>query len=144
MRPPDEPHRNLNTGAELAGSDPPNVIQAILGCVVQAPFLPVRRHAVKLGLLLSLALVFAQTGALMHGYAHLAASSGAAGAPATSIQTCPDCLSFAPLLAAAGGPTHSLTIMCVGIQTTCRVLVAPLVGQSPQHAFLSRAPPLLA
>ncbi|MGH8140425.1 MAG: hypothetical protein ACREVV_19800 [Steroidobacteraceae bacterium] len=112
--------------------------------MAQARFLPARRHVARLGMLLALALVFAQTGAVMHGYSHLKVSGKSSGTPATSSQSCPDCLSFAPLLAAAGGTSHSLTVARAQIETTYRTLVAPLVGQSPQHAFLSRAPPFLA
>jgi hypothetical protein len=89
-------------------------------------------------MLLALALVLAQTGAVMHGYSHLRASS-----PASS-HSCPDCLSFAPLLAAAGATSHSLSVAPAQSGTTYRIPVAPLSGQSPQHAFRSRAPPLLA
>jgi hypothetical protein len=94
--------------------------------------------------LLTLALLVAQTGAVMHAYSHLSASGESRGVPATSNQSCPDCLSFAPLLAAAGGTSHSLTVARARIATTYRTLAAPLVGFSPQHAFLSRAPPSLA
>jgi hypothetical protein len=121
-----------------------SVIQAILPGMAQAQFLPERRYAARLGMLLALALILAQTGAVMHGYSHLRASGESPGVPATSSQSCPDCLSFAPVLAPAGGTSHSLTVAQAQIGTTYRTLVAPLVGHSPQHAFLSRAPPFLA
>ena len=95
-------------------------------------------------MLLALALLVAQTGAVMHAYSHLRASGESRGVPATSTQFCLDCLSFAPLLAAAGGTSQPLTVARTQIATTYRTLVAPLVGFSPQHAFRSRAPPLLA
>jgi hypothetical protein len=93
--------------------------------------------------LLALALLVAQTGAVMHAYSHLRASGESPGVPA-STQFCLDCLSFAPLLAAAGGTSQPLTVARAQIATTYRTLVAPLVGFSPQHAFRSRAPPWLA
>jgi hypothetical protein len=91
-------------------------------------------------MLLALALVFAQTAAVVHGYSHLRAP----GAPVRSSQSCGDCLSFSPLLSAAGGASHLLALARGQIGTTYRTPVAPLVGHSPQHAFLARAPPFFA
>jgi len=112
--------------------------------MAQAQFLPCRRQTARLGLLLALALLIAQTGAVMHEYAHLSASGESRGAPATSSQSCPNCLAYAPVLAAAGGMSHSPAFARAQIGATYRTPVAPLVGYSPQHAFLSRAPPLPA
>ncbi len=111
--------------------------------MAQAQFLPCRRQAARLGVLLALALLVAQTGAVMHEYSHLSASGKSRGVPASS-QSCPACQSYAPVLAAAGGTGHSPTFAPAQIGTPYRTLVAPLVGYSPQHAFLSRAPPLPA
>jgi len=91
-------------------------------------------------MLLALALVFAQTAAVVHGYSHLRAPS----APARSSQSCGDCLSFSPLLSAAGGTNHLVVLARVQTGTTYRPPVAPFVGQSTQHAFFARAPPFLA
>ena len=110
----------------------------------QARFLPCRRQASRLGVLLALALLVAQTGAVMHQYSHLSASGESRGFPATSSQSCPACLAYAPVLAAAGGTSHLPTFARAQVGTPYRTLVAPLVGYSPQHSFLSRAPPLPA
>jgi hypothetical protein len=112
--------------------------------MAQAQFLPCRRYAARLGVFLALALLVAQTGAVMHQYSHLSASGKSRGVPATSSQSCPACQSYAPVLAAAGGTGLSPTFAPAQIGTTYRTLVAPLGGYSPQHAFLSRAPPLPA
>jgi len=112
--------------------------------MAQVRFLPCRRYAARLGALLALALLVAQIGAVMHGYSHLSTSVESRGAPVTSSQSCPGCLAYAPVLAAAGGTSHSPALAQAQVGTTYRTLVAPLVGYSPQHAFLSRAPPLLA
>jgi hypothetical protein len=112
--------------------------------MAQAPFLPGRRHAARLGMLLVFALVLAQTGAVLHEYSHLVASHDAPASPATSSQSCPDCLSFAPVLAAAGGTSHAPTVARLQVERIYATPVAPIAGQSPQHAFRSRAPPLLA
>src|SRR2546430_2142044 len=74
--------------------------------MAQVQFLPRRRYCVRLGELVALALLVAQTGAVMHQYVHLGASGESRGAPASS-QSCPDCLAYAPVLAAAGGTSHS-------------------------------------
>ena len=112
--------------------------------MAQAQFLPCRRHAARLGVFLALALLVAQTGAVLHECSHLRASRESRGVPATSSPSCPACLSYAPVLAAAGCTSQGLTVAVAQIGTTRRTPVAPLVGYSPQHAFLSRAPPLLA
>ena len=111
--------------------------------MAQVQFLPRRRYCVRLGELVALALLVAQTGAVMHQYVHLGASGESRGAPASS-QSCPDCLAYAPVLAAAGGTSHSPAFARAQIGTLYRTPVAPLIGYSPQHAFLSRAPPLPA
>jgi len=101
--------------------------------MVQARFLPGRRSVARLCVLLVLALVFAEAGAVQHQYAHGASS-----------QVCSDCLGFAPLLAPAGGKAHLPSIVRAEVGTSPRQLVAPLAAQTPQNAFRSRAPPLFA
>jgi len=91
-------------------------------------------------MLLALALVFAQAGAVVHGYTHLSPPS----APAGSSQFCGDCLLFSPLLSAADGTNHFFVLARVQTGPPYRAPVAPLAGQSAQHAFLARAPPYLA
>jgi hypothetical protein len=98
-----------------------------------------RRHAASLSVLLTLALVIAQTGAVLHGYSHLRAPSE----PARSGQSCGDCLSFSPLLTAAGGTVHLHLFARMHAGMRYLPPVAPLVGQASQHAFFARAPPLL-
>ncbi len=117
--------------------------------MAQAQFLPHRRYVARLGILLVLALVFAQTGAVLHAYSHTHASphrtqTTDSGAPGPAGQVCSDCLSFAPLLTAAGGTAQPPTVARSHAGTTYRFFVAPLAGQPPQHAFRSRAPPSLA
>ncbi len=95
------------------------------------------------GLLLGFALLFAQAGALVHGYSHshLSAPSALPGAPATAGQACPDCLSFAVVLAAAGHRSHPFAAARGSIGAPQAPAAPHLVGLSPRHAFLSRAPP---
>jgi len=99
-----------------------------------------RRYAAKLGMLLALALLFTQTGAVVHGYSHLSAPS----TPVRSGELCGDCLLFAPLLSAAGGTSHSFVLARVRTGPLYHPPVAPRVGQSAQHAFRARAPPILS
>src|ERR1700730_6911797 len=112
--------------------------------MAQTRFLPCRRQAARLRGLLVLSWVVAQTGPVVHEYCHLRGSRESRGVPATSTQSCPACLSYAPVLAAAGGTSQALTAAVAQAGKTPRTPVAPLVGYSPQHAFRSRAPPLLA
>src|SRR3984893_5003451 len=102
-----------------------------------ARFLPCRRHTARLGVFLALALLVAQTGAVMHEYSHLSASGKSRGVPATSSQSCPACQSYAPVLAAAGGTGSAPGFARAQIGTTYRTLVAPLGAYSPPHGLLS-------
>jgi len=52
----------------------------------------------------ALALLFAQYGALAHAYSHLHSSSTSTYLLDAHGKQCADCLTFAPLLSAAGAP----------------------------------------
>jgi hypothetical protein len=93
----------------------------------------------SLGLLLVVALVFAQTGALLHQYSHLHAS-GDATLPG---QTCADCLAFAPLLTAAGAAHAPPLVLQADVSTCVCDPGAPSPRRAPQTAFLARGPPSL-
>jgi hypothetical protein len=90
-------------------------------------------------MLLVVALVLAQTGALLHQYSHLRAS----GDPITPAQTCADCLAFASLLATADAP-HGLPLV---LQAPVSTLLCDRSAPSPRRvshtAFLARGPPSL-
>jgi hypothetical protein len=99
---------------------------------------PLRARAL-LGMLLVVALVLAQTGALLHQYSHLRAS-GDATLPG---QTCADCLAFAPLLATADA-AHGLPLVLQAPISTCLCdRAAPLPRRASHTAFLARGPPSL-
>lgn len=91
-------------------------------------------------MLLALALVLAQTGAVVHGYSHLRVPSE----PARSTQSCPDCLGFSPLLTTAGGTSHGFALMPAHPGTGYRPPVAPVFGHPTSYAFHARAPPFIA
>ena len=92
-----------------------------------------------LGLLLVVALVLAQTGALLHQYSHLHAS-GDATLPG---QTCVECLAFAPLLTTAGAAQGLPLVLPADVSTRVCDQRAPLPRRAVQTAFLARGPPSL-
>ena len=108
--------------------------------MARAPLLSERRIAVRLGVFVVFALLFAQTGGLRHQYSHM----GAPGAPPVSGQTCSDCLSFSPLLTGADAPTHLPVILRAQTGFNYRSPAVPAFDRRPQFAFLPRGPPSLA
>jgi len=89
---------------------------------------------------LALALLFAQFGAEVHAYSHLA--PGRDGVP-RSTQSCATCLSFAPVTMAVGGtPQVALADACVA-EPALPVATVSIPGSSPFPAFQPRAPPRL-
>lgn len=95
------------------------------------------RRARALELLLVVALVFAQTGALLHEYSHLR-PSGDATLPG---QTCVDCLAFSPLLTTAGAAHGLPLVLPADVSTPLCHRSVPSPRRAPQTAFLARAPP---
>lgn len=95
----------------------------------------------RIALLMIFALLSAQLGAQAHAYSHLRASSHAADSLPGHDGGCLECLSFAPLLSAAGGPGHSIW------SAAQQLFHAPLdvapwgAPAAPTPAFRSRAPP---
>jgi hypothetical protein len=87
---------------------------------------------------LALALVIAQTSAQAHLYSH-----ESAGGPAAPASVCDDCLGFAPLLAAAGAPTHALLIPRAESEPAVATARVTVPSSRAFHAFRSRAPPTL-
>jgi len=98
-------------------------------------------HVRALGLLLVVALVLAQTGALLHQYSHLRASGD--GTLPGQTQTCVDCLAFSPLLATAGAAHGLPLVLPADVSTRVCDQRAPLPRRAAQTAFLARGPPSL-
>ena len=92
-----------------------------------------------LGLLLVVALVLAQTGALLHQYSHLRAS-GDATLPG---QTCADCLAFSPLLATADAAHGLPLVLQADVSTRLCDRGVPSPRRASHTAFLARGPPSL-
>ena len=93
--------------------------------------------------LLSLALLTAQVGALAHSYSHVRAAGDPAGLAGASGSLCGQCLSFAPLLATAHA-SHD-PVVCHLVDVGLSPIIEPVARFAPAriHAFQSRAPPLL-
>jgi hypothetical protein len=88
---------------------------------------------------LSLAMLFAQLGAVVHASAHLKQSPHATP---TQAQLCGECLSFAPMQNMVGGaPTVVLAVHVFPDRALeCRAVVS--VPHRAFTAFRSRAPPI--
>ena len=74
-----------------------------------------RKVARRVALVTSLALLFAQYGALAHAYSHLHSSSNSTYVLDAHGKQCAECLTFAPLLAAAGAPA-SEPVHCAAVR----------------------------
>jgi hypothetical protein len=100
-----------------------------------------RKANLRVALLIAWALLIAQLGAQAHAYSHIHADSHAAGQIDYHTGQCFDCLSFAPLLASAGGPSQLLVVVPQGVTAAPDAAVSTLTTATPAHAFRSRAPP---
>lgn len=104
---------------------------------------PMARRRLSVRLLLSLALVLAQVGAVAHVYTH-SRSTDLAGGFAEQAQFCAQCQSGTPLLAAADcAPAHFELRPADGAAVLASNR-ASLIEAGPRHAFQSRAPPHLS
>jgi hypothetical protein len=95
----------------------------------------------RLALFMALALLFAQLGAQAHAYSHLHAGSHVTDQLYDHGSVCADCLSFAPLLATAGGTGQIPFVMPQGIAPAPSAAIRTLIARTPTPAFRSRAPP---
>jgi len=91
---------------------------------------------------LALALLFAQIGALAHGYSHLRYKTDLTGT-GTAGQICTECLSFTPLLCAVGGSSPVVVFHPQCANEAPQAAVIPWADRRPAFAFRSRAPPSL-
>ncbi|MDB6082566.1 MAG: hypothetical protein JWN43_447 [Gammaproteobacteria bacterium] len=90
-----------------------------------------------------LALLLAQMGAMSHAYSHDATvgSSASHRTGASTHDPCGDCLAFASVLSAAGGPGAVPFIAPHGRSPATSAPARSLVDLSLTLAFRSRAPP---
>jgi hypothetical protein len=89
-------------------------------------------------LVLALALLIAQAGALLHAASHLADGREGSGAPT---QLCTQCLSYSTIFSMASGTETVVVALALVFALYVSTIVAPLTGQSAARAFRSRAPP---
>ena len=95
----------------------------------------------RIALLMALALLCAQAGALAHVYTHLHGHAASSDSLAERSRPCGDCQSLSPLLAAAGTPAHVLLIVRADAHASLPPLAAPRARAAPRLGFRSRAPP---
>jgi hypothetical protein len=91
--------------------------------------------------MVAMALLIAQFGAQAHVYSHLHPASDSSQQWDSHGRLCSDCLSFAPLLSAAGSPSHLFAIVPQGVMAAPGDAVVSLTTRAPTPAFRSRAPP---
>jgi hypothetical protein len=89
------------------------------------------------------ALVLAQWGAQSHAYAHVKDSESRSDRQ-SHVNSCPQCPSFAPVLAVAGSPPLVSAILCAPVDRSESDLPAALLDVPLALAFRSRAPPAAA
>jgi hypothetical protein len=100
-----------------------------------------RRNRLLARVLLALALICAQYGALAHTYSHRVNEQD--GGVPNSTQTCATCLSFAPLLGAAHGSHHVQFLAWEKGEPLVSTDPAPVPSRIHVSAFRSRAPPVV-
>jgi hypothetical protein len=100
-----------------------------------------RKSTLRIALMTAMALLIAQFGAQAHVYSHLHYGAGTTEQLDSHGRLCGECLSFAPLLSAAGTPTHLFAIAPQGVMAGPSDTVTSLIARSPTASFRSRAPP---
>jgi hypothetical protein len=103
------------------------------------------KSAFSFAVIAAIVLVLAQLGAMNHAYTHVpqvAATVQDSNPAAHSI--CDDCLSFAPVLSAAGSHTLLLFVAPPARAVALRAVAASLFNNRLNLAFRSRAPPVSA
>jgi hypothetical protein len=89
----------------------------------------------------AMALLIAQFAAQAHTYSHLRPGTDSTDQSDSRGRLCSECLSFAPLLAAAGSTGQLPAVASQGVGDSADVLVVSLISRAPTLAFHSRAPP---
>ena len=100
-----------------------------------------QRATTRIVVMTAMALLIAQFAAQAHAYSHVRPGSDSTQQLDSHGRLCSECLSFAPLLATAGGLAHVSLIRPEGVTPAPDVRVLSLISRSPAAAFRSRAPP---
>jgi hypothetical protein len=105
---------------------------------------PLRRRVSQLTIrvVLMLAMLIGQAGALSHLYSHVASGQEDPTGLAGGSQACGECLSFAPLVAGGATSEYSLFLTAPIAESLAFVEIEPRITAFPHHAFRSRAPPV--
>ena len=98
-----------------------------------------------LAVIAAVVLLLAQLGAMHHAYSHVPSAATTAQDSNRGIHpVCDDCLSFAPVLSAAGSPTVLAFVAPPARALALRAVAASLISHRLDLAFRSRAPPVSA
>jgi hypothetical protein len=101
------------------------------------------RYELRLAVIAAIALFFAQIGAITHAYSHTPEKRAVSTQPTPGAHdTCNDCLNFAPLLAATGGPAILPYVPPAGRSVVPQTAFCSFVDFRPRLAFRARAPPV--
>jgi len=104
-----------------------------------------RSYPFSLAVIAAIGLLLAQLGALNHAYSHVPqAAASVQGTDPAAHTICDDCLSFAPVLFAAGTPTVPSLIGPPARAIAVRAVEASQLNNRLNLAFRSRAPPVAA
>jgi hypothetical protein len=102
---------------------------------------PGRKLALRVALVLATALLSGQWAAQAHAYSHVPSQAAATHPLDSKGQACPDCLSFAPLLATAAGSSPTAPCHAQGTDEVCASVPATPASRAFPASFRSRAPP---
>jgi hypothetical protein len=102
---------------------------------------PSKKIELRIAFVTAIALLIAQFGAQAHAYSHLRLGATTTDQSDSHDKPCAECLAFAPLLSAAGTPSHLFAIAPQGVVAAPSVAVASLIARFFTRAFRSRAPP---
>ena len=100
-----------------------------------------KKATLRIALTTAMALLIAQFAAQAHAYSHVRLGSDSTEQLDSHGRLCSECLSFAPLLATAGGLAHVSPIHQENVASAPDVRVQSLISRTQTPAFRSRAPP---
>ena len=104
--------------------------------------MPLRRYKFRYCIALIAALLWAQFGAVAHGYSHLRGGAGSGDFTYGHARLCNDCLSFAPLTAAADAPVQAVLRVFFVARAALSVADVAFIQRALRLAYRSRAPPI--
>ena len=100
-----------------------------------------RTTQLTIRLVLSLALLIAQAGALTHFYSHVVPGQDPTGLAGGQSQGCGECLSFAPVAGGGAASEYILFLSAPIAEWLAPVQLDSSIVAVSHHAFRSRAPP---